>query len=312
MKQDIFAGIDVSKRELEVCIRPLDKGAVFPNDEEGAASALSFVMSFSPCLIVLEATGGLETLLVGVLAAKRCPVVVINPRQVRDFAKATGRLAKTDSIDAHVLAHFAEAVRPAIRPLKDSETQKLDALNTRRRQVVEMLKAEQNRLTAAPLYVREDIQESIDWLARRLERINKDIDKFIKNSSVWREKDIILQSTPGVGPVLSRTILSGLPELGVLNRKQIAALVGVAPFNRDSGTFRGRRSIWGGRSDVRAVLYMSAMAAIRFNPVIKKFYERLRNAGKLYKVAVTACMRKLLVILNTMMREGKCWDAVCS
>lgn len=312
MKQDVFAGIDVSKQELEVCIRPLEKRAVFSNDDEGAASAMAFVMSFSPCLIVLEATGGLETRVAGVLAAKGCPVVVMNPRHVRNFAKATGKLAKTDSIDAHVLAHFAEAVRPELRPLKDSETQKLDALNTRRRQVVEMLKAEQNRLATAPLYIREDIQENIEWLARRLERINKDIDKFIKNSSVWREKDNILQSVPGVGPVLSRTILSGLPELGALNRKQIAALVGVAPFNRDSGTFRGRRSVWGGRSNVRSVLYMSAMTAIRFNPVLKKFYERLRNAGKLYKVAMTACMRKLLVILNTMMREGKRWDATCS
>lgn len=309
MEKDVFVGIDVSKKELEVFLRPLEKHAVFWNDDAGIASALAFVVSSSPTLIVLEATGGLETRVVVALAAKGCPVVVINPRQVRDFAKATGQLAKTDSIDARVLAHFAEAVRPELRKLKDTETQRLDALSTRRRQIVEMLTAEKNRLTMSPLYIREDIQENIDWLEKRLDRVNKDIDKFIKKSALWREKDTILQSMPGVGPVLSVTLLSGLPELGALNRKQIAALVGVAPFNRDSGIYRGRRSIWGGRADVRSILYMSAMSAIRFNPVIEKFYKRLRDAGKLHKVAMTACMRKLLIILNTMMRRGQCWDA---
>lgn len=312
MKTGIFAGIDVSKKELEVFLRPTGKSATFANDDEGITALVSFVKSFSPRLIVLEATGGLEMRSVSALAAKRCPVVVINPRQVRDFAKSTGRLAKTDSIDAGVLAHFAEAVRPELRALKDAEVQKLDAFNTRRRQIVDMLTAEKNRLVMAPLPIREDIQENIDWLEKRLAKVNKDIDRFIKKSPLWREKDNLLQSMPGVGPVLSATILSGLPELGALNRKQIAALVGVAPYNRDSGVFRGRRSIWGGRADVRSVLYMGAISAIRFNPVIKRFYERLRAAGKLHKVALTACMRKLLVILNTMMRQGKHWDTTCS
>lgn len=312
MSELVFVGIDVSKKELEVAERPTGQHAVFSNDESGVASMVAFVMSFSPSLIILEATGGLEIRAVGALAVKGCPVVVVNPRQVRDFAKATGRLAKTDSIDAQVLAHFAEAVRPDVRPLKGAEAQMLDAMSTRRRQLVEMLTAEKNRLFASPLCVREDIEVSIRWLESRLSKLNEDIDQFIKGSPLWREKDNILQSAPGVGPVLSMTILSDLPELGTLNRKEIAALVGVAPLNRDSGMFKGRRSIWGGRSCVRSVLYMGALSAIRFNPVIKKFYERLKEAGKCHKVAITACMRKLLVILNAMVRQSRCWSATCS
>lgn len=311
-KQQVFIGIDVSKKELDVALRPMGTRTVFSNDEDGISSLVDFVRSFSPVLVILEATGSLETGAVGALAAKRCPVVVVNPRQVRDFAKATGKLAKTDSIDAHVLAHFAEAVRPEVRALKDAETQNLDALNTRRRQIVEMLTAEKNRLLMAPSWTRKDIKSHIDWLEKCLHKVNKEMDKLLKKSPVWREKDNILQSTPGVGPVLSITLLSDLPELGTLNGKQIAALVGVAPLNRDSGTFKGRRTIWGGRAGVRSILYMSAMSAIRFNPVIKVFYERLRAAGKVHKVAVTACMRKLLVILNAMIRKGNCWNVACS
>ena len=311
-ERQVFIGIDVSSKELEVALRPMGTRSVFSNDEDGILSLVDFVTSFSPRLVVLEATGGLETGVTGALAAKGCPVVVINPRQARDFAKATGKLAKTDSIDAHVLAHFADAVRPEVRAFKDSETQNLDALNTRRRQIVGMLTAEKNRLVMAPIWTRKDIKSHIDWLEKCLRKANKEMDKLLKKSPVWREKDNILQSTPGVGPVLSVTILSGLPELGTLNRKQIAALVGVAPLNRDSGAFKGRRAIWGGRADVRSVLYMSVMSAIRFNPVIKGFYQRLRNAGKIHKVAATACMRKLLVILNTMIRNGHCWNVACS
>lgn len=311
-KQQVFIGIDVSKKKLDVALRPMGTRVVFSNDEDGISSLVDFVRSFSPVLVILEATGSLETGAVGALAAKRCPVVVVNPRQVRDFAKATGKLAKTDSIDAHVLAHFAEAVRPEVRALKDAETQNLDALNTRRRQIVEMLTAEKNRLLMAPSWTRKDIKSHIDWLEKCLRKVNKEMDKLLKKSPVWREKDNILQSTPGVGPVLSITLLSDLPELGTLNGKQIAALVGVAPLNRDSGTFKGRRAIWGGRAGVRSILYMSAMSAIRFNPVIKVFYQRLRAAGKVYKVAVTACMRKLLVILNAMIRNGNCWNVACS
>jgi transposase len=307
-KQQVFIGIDVAKKELEVAVRPTGHHCVFTNDEDGIACLVEFVQCCSPMLIVLEATGGLETVVVSALAAKGCPVVVVNPRQARDFAKATGKLAKTDSIDAHVLAHFADAVRPEIRALKDVEAQNLDALNTRRRQIVEMLTAEKNRLLMAPVWTRKDIQRHIDWLEKCLDKVNRELEKLLKKSPVWREKDSILQSTPGVGPVLSVTLLADLPELGTLNGKQIAALVGVAPLNRDSGMFRGRRSIWGGRADVRSILYMSTMSAIRFNPVIKVFYQRLRAAGKVHKVAVTACMRKLIVILNAMIRDGHCWN----
>jgi transposase len=244
------------------------------------------------------------------LADKGLPVVVINPRQVRDFAKATGKLAKTDTIDAHLIARFGEAVRPELRLLKDQEAQKLTALITRRRQIVEMITAEKNRLNAAPKWTSKDIQTNISWLEKCLKKVDKDLKNLLKKSPVWREKDEILQSTPGVGPVLSMTLLSGLPELGNLNRKEIAALVGVAPLNRDSGLFRGKRMIWGGRANIRSVLYMSATCAMRFNPTIRIFYERLRSAGKLHKVAITACMRKLLVILNTMIKNRTYWSTV--
>ncbi len=312
VKQQVFIGIDVCKRELEVALRPTGNRSVFSNDDEGIAHLVDFVRSNSPSLVVLEATGGLETGVVGALAARECPVVVVNPKQVRDFARATGKLAKTDSIDAHVLAHFADAVRPEVRALKNVEAQNLDALNTRRRQIVEMLTAEKNRLLIAPSWTRGDIRSHIDWLEKCLHKVNKEINKLLKNSPVWREKDNILQSAPGVGPVLSATLLAGLPELGVLNSKQIAALVGVAPMNRDSGMFKGRRTVWGGRSNVRCILYMGVMSAIRFNPSIKMFYQRLRAAGKVHKVAATACMRKLLVILNAMLRDGRCWNVAGS
>jgi transposase len=309
-EKEVFVGIDVSKEKLDVAVRPSGELMSFSNDEDGISVMADFIKPFSPLLIVFEATGGLETASVGMLAAKGLPVVVINPRQVRDFAKATGRLAKTDAIDAHVIARFGEAVRPEVRPLKDEETKKLAALITRRRQIVEMITAEKNRLSRTTPWTLKDIQNHVAWLEKCLKKADKNLNDLLRKSPVWREKNDILQSTPGVGPVLSMTLLSNLPELGALNRKQIAALVGVAPLNRDSGSFRGKRMIWGGRASIRSVLYMSVTCAIRFNPVIKKFYQRLRDAGKLHKVAMTACMRKLLVILNTMIKNRTCWGTV--
>ena len=236
------------------------------------------------------------------------PVVVVNPRQVRDFAKATGTLAKTDALDAAVLAHFAAAVRPTPRPLPDAATQSLAALVTRRRQLVEMLTAERNRLGSAPRVLRAEIQAHITWLKRRLGRLDADLHQAIRTSPAWRVQDDLLQSVPGVGPVLAVTLLASLPELGTLNRKAIAALVGVAPLNRDSGTRQGRRMVWGGRAAVRAVLYMGTLVAVRHNPVLRAFYQRLRAVGKLPKVALTACMRKLLTILNAMLKQQTRWN----
>lgn len=308
--REVFIGIDVSKEKLDVAVRPTGEFMSFSNNEDVISCVVDFVKFFTPSLVVLEATGGLETAAVGMLADKGLPVVVINPRQVRDFAKATGKLAKTDAIDAHLIARFGEAIRPERRLLKDQEAQKLTALITRRRQIVEMITAEKNRLHAAPKWTSKDIQTNIAWLEKCLKKVDKDLKNLLKKSPVWREKDEILQSTPGVGPVFSMTLLSGLPELGNLNRKEIAALVGVAPLNRDSGLFRGKRMIWGGRANIRSVLYMSATCAMRFNPTIRIFYERLRLAGKLHKVAITACMRKLLVILNTMIKNRTYWSTV--
>ena len=258
--------------------------------------------------MVLEATGGLEVPLASALAAAALPVAVVNPRQVRDFAKATGRLAKTDALDAQVLAHFAEAVRPAIRQLRDADTQELNAMTTRRNQVMTMLVAERNRLGRALPAVPASIQAHIAWLEQELKDLDDGLRQTLRRSPAWREKDDLLPSVPGVGEQLSVSLLAYLPELGTLNRKQIAALVGVAPINRDSGTMRGRRGVWGGRARVRMVLYMGALVASRHNPVIRQFYQRLLAAGKSKKVALTACMRKLLVILNGMVKSGQRWN----
>jgi transposase len=255
----------------------------------------------------LEATGKLEVPLASALAAAGLPVAVVNPRQVRDFAKASGLLAKTDLLDAQILARVAEVMRPEPRPLADEQTQALAAILARRRQLIEMLTAEKNRLGAAPKPVRKSLRAPIVWLEREVAHTDADLAQAIRESPVWRAKDDRLRSTPGVGPVLATTLLAGLPELGTLNRKQIAALVGVAPLNRDSGTLRGKRTIWGGRAHVRAVLYMAAVVAARYNPVIRTFYHRLLAAGKAKKVALTACMRKLLTILNAMMKHRTPW-----
>jgi len=304
-----FIGIDVAKASLDIAIHP--EGTVWSchNEEAKFTALVKQLRQREPKLIVLEATGGLELPAVAALASAGLPVVVVNPRQVRDFAKATGQLAKTDRIDAQVLARFGEAVRPAIRPLKDMKTRELDALLTRRRQLTDMLTAEKNRLSSAPKPVRKDIKNHIAWLEKRLRDVNNGLNSAIKDSPIWREHDEILQSTPGVGPVLSVTLLAELPELGTLNRRQIAALAGVAPFNRDSGRFRGKRAIWGGRAEIRSVLYMSTLTAVRCNPVIRAFYLRLISAGKKHKVAMTACMRKLLTILNIMIKNQTSWNS---
>lgn len=306
-KENVFIGIDVSKDKIDVAVRPAGESMVFANTNDGLSLMVEFVRSTDPVLVVLEATGGFERDALRSLTSAQLPAVSINPRQVRDFAKAMGILAKTDAIDAHVIAWFAEAAKPKIRPVKTPDEEKLDALNARRFQIVDMLTSERNRLGIAPEWIKKDIQDHIKGLEKRLARINRDLDKLIAKNPVWRRKSELLQSVPGVGPVMARTMLADLPELGTLNRRKISALVGVAPMNRDSGTFKGRRSIWGGRAKVRCVLCMSALTAIRHNPKIKVFYERLVSAGKKFKVALTACMRKLLIILNTMIKNGTCW-----
>jgi transposase len=308
MNSEKFIGIDVSQSYLDVNVVPNEQTVQFANDETGVAQLVKFVKSIRPALIVLEATGGLETLVVSILSTKQYPVVVVNPRQVRDFAKASGKLAKTDKIDAAVIAEFARALRPEVRPLKDEQTQLLSALNARRRQIVDMLTAEKNRLHRAPMPNRKNIATHIRWLEKNLTDINKDIRKNIRKTPVWREKDDILQSFKGVGPTTSASLLSDLPELGCLESKKIAALVGVAPFNCDSGRYRGRRRVWGGRSQVRRILYMATLSAVHSNPAIKSFYDRLRQSGKSHKVALIACMRKTLVILNAMVKNQTFWQ----
>ena len=306
---ELFVGIDVSKAVLDIAVAPTGEAWLVTNSTEGMQQLVRRLGEISPKLIVLEATGGLERRAVAALAGASLPVVAVNPRQVRDFAKATGQLAKTDAIDAAVLALFADRIRPQVRPLRDEETQELEALVVRRRQVVDMITAEKNRLIAAPpsKRVRTAIGKTIKWLQKQLEEIDSDLDNAVKGSPIWREKDDLLQSVPGVGKVLSRTMLSLVPELGTLGKKQIAALIGVAPLNWDSGLHRGRRSIWGGRAQVRSVLYMGALVAARFNPVIRAFHARLVAAGKLPKVALVACMRKLLTILNAIVRDRTPW-----
>jgi transposase len=304
----IFIGIDVSKARLDVAIRPSGQTESVSNDTAGIEALVKRLSENRPALIVLEATGGVERAVTRALASAELPVVVVNPRQVRDFAKATGQLAKTDRIDALVLARFAEAVRPAVRPLPDELTIELRALIARRRQITEMIVAERNRLSGASKSVRKRIDAHIRWLEAELDRADRDLDQSIRQSPIWQENQELLQSVPGIGPVISRTLLAELPELGQLNRKQMAALVGIAPLNRDSGTMRGRRTIWGGRASVRAVLYMAALVASKRNAIIRAFYQRLRTAGKAPKVALVACMRKLLTILNAMIKHKTRWS----
>jgi transposase len=307
-KSKTFIGIDVSKKLLEVAahesdyqFRCADKASAFPE-------LIAELIALRPALIVLEATGGLEIPVTAALHAAGLPVVVVNPRQVRAFAKATGQLAKTDRLDARVLAHFAAAIKPPLRPIKSKDELELDALVGRRGQLIEMLTAEKNRRgSAATDTVREEIKQHIDWLEERIAELDEQLQAQLKTSSLWQAKDVILQSTPGIGPVVSFSMIADLPELGTLNRQQISKLVGVAPLNNDSGQQRGTRHIYGGRARVRCMLYMAAFTATRHNPVIKEFYQRLMAKEKPFKVVMTACMRKLLTIINVMIRDNTPW-----
>lgn len=304
----VYIGMDVSKATLDICVS--DGETWQAANDDGAMEALcARIAALHPTLIVLEATGGYELRAAAALAAAGLPVAVVNPRQVRSYARSVGQLAKTDRIDARILARFAAAVQPEARPLPEAETREIEALITRRRQLVAMITAEANRLSAAPSITRNEIKTHIAWLRRQQAKIDETIDDRVRRSPIWRAKDDLLRSVPGIGSKTSSTLLAMLPELGTLNSKQIAALVGVAPLNQDSGTFRGRRRVYGGRVRVRTALYMAALVASRYNPVLKDFYGRLRAAGKPAKVALVACMRKLLIIVNAMVRCGRAWDA---
>ena len=304
----VYAGIDVAQDEVVIALAPGGEQWASATTPVALGEAVARLRQCAPALVVLEATGGLEAPLVALLAEAGLPVVVVNPRQVRDFARATGRLAKTDALDAAVLALFAERIRPEPRPLPDAAARRLGALLARRRQLLDMLVAEQHRLARADADVIQDVRAHIAWLRKRVAGLDDELSRAIKASPLWRAKDDLLQSVPAVGRVLALTLIAELPELGTLNRKQIAALVGVAPLNRDSGAFRGKRMVWGGRASVRTTLYLAAMCGTRFNPTLRAFYHRLLAAGKPKKVAQVACARKLLTILNAMARSGTPWQ----
>jgi len=311
MTKATFVGIDVSKDRLDVAVVPSGESFSVPNDDEGIEKLISRVRDLDAALILLEATGGLERRALARLVTTGLRAMAVNPRNVRDFARALGKLAKTDRLDAVILARFAKAMRPEWRPMADEQTQQLQEHLTRRRQLVEMITAEKNRLlTVEHRGIRKQIKATIEWLEKQLNINEYDLDQAIKETPVWREKADLLKTVPGVGRVTVSTMLALLPELGMLTRKQIAALVGVAPFNRDSGTLRGRRAVWGGRAAVRAVLYMAALVGTRFNPAIRAMYLRLIAAGKRKKVAVVACARKLLTILNAILRTRTPWRSV--
>jgi transposase len=304
----VVVGIDVSKRRLDVCLMPEGKVFAVSNDQRGIDELLGRLLKLRPELVVLEATGRYERPAAAAIAASGIAVAVVNPRRARDFAKATGRLAKTDEIDAEVLARFAAAIGPSPSVLPDEEAQALQAILTRRRQILEMLTAENNRLRMAPEAVAKRIRAHMKWLEKEIERTDRDLDEAVEANTTFKANEALLRSVPGVGPVLARTLLAELPELGTLTHKRLCALVGVAPFNRDSGQRRGKREVWGGRAPVRAALYMATLlVATRHNPVLKRFYERLLRAGKPKKVALVACMRKLLSILNAVMRDRVVW-----
>jgi transposase len=305
----MYVGIDVAKERLDVHIRPAGEAFAVARDGEGLAMLATRLGALGPRLVVLEATGGFEVMVAAALAAAQLPLAVVNPRQIRDFARATGQLAKTDALDAAVIAHFAEAVHPEPRPVPDEQARALGELVARRRQVVEMIGAESHRrrqLTQRRVLRRVDRHLAV--LQEELSEIERELDGSIRGTPAWRENDDLLKSVPGIGPAVARTLLAELPELGTLGRKQIAALVGVAPLNRDSGTMRGRRTTWGGRATVRTALYMAALVAARHNPVIAAFYQRLRTKGKPAKVALVACMHKLLLILNAILRDRRPWQ----
>lgn len=304
----VFVGIDVSKSRLDVHVRPTGEEWFVANDDVGHAALVQKLVAMSPQLVVLEATGGYQAAVVAELSLQKVQVAVVNPRQVRDFAKATGRLAKTDSIDASALSHFAEAIRPEPRPLLDAPMLELQALVLRRRQLIDMRTAEKNRLETCNVQrVRRDLQKTIAWLTRRIGQVDDDIDTRVRNTPMWRDREDLLASVPGVGSTTARTLLTQLPELGQLNRREIAALVGLAPFNNDSGLRRGSRSIRGGRAEVRSVIYMATVTAAHRNRTIRAMYLRLLEAGKCKKVALIACARKLRTILNVMVRTNTAW-----
>lgn len=308
--EQICVGIDVSKDSLDLAIHPHHEVRRFANTTTGIGKAVRHVMDLGSVLVVMEASGGYEISLAAALGEAGIPTAVLNPRQVRDYARSTGKLAKTDAIDARILAEFAAVVRPEPRPLADSETMELREILARRSQLNEMITAERNRLHRAHGPLREQIRAHIIWLEGSLSDMDSELKRFIEGSPLWREKDNLLKSVPGIGPVLSSTLVADLPEIGTLNRKQIAALVGVAPFNRDSGKMRGKRSCWGGRANVRATLYMATLVATRCNPVISSFYQRLCAAGKAKKAAIMACMHKLLTIVNAMIKHQTTWHSV--
>jgi transposase len=309
MKTQVFVGLDVSKQHLDVAVRPQGRHFVTPNNDRGLKQLVKCLTALKPQLIVLEASGGYEFLAIAALAEAQLPVALINPQAVRKFAGATGKLAKTDKIDAQVLAHFAEALRPEPRPLPDQGHQALKATLQRRQQVVKMIGQEKNRLEKTYIAaVRQDIEAHLAWLHQRLKELNRDLDDQIRQSPLWKDRDRLYQSIPGVGPVVSRAVITQLPEAGTLSGKKAVALAGLAPYNRDSGRFRGKRMIRGGRSYLRRMLYMAAVVASRYNPVIRAFYQRLLNAGKPKKLALTACMRKLVLIINAMAKNNQPWN----
>jgi transposase len=306
-KEQVVAGIDVSKAVLDFAVLPSGELAQVGNDATGIEELSKKLKSLAADLVVMEATGGYETAVATALVSAGFRVAVVNPRQIRDFAKATGRLAKSDRIDAQVIAAFGEAIEPEIVQLPDEEARKLEALLVRRRQLVAMRVQEVNRLGLAQGAMRKSIKAHIDWLEKQIDKLDIDLTAGLRSSPAWRVKDELLRTFKGVGPMTSSTLVIALPELGQLDRRAIAALVGLAPFNCDSGVMRGRRSIYGGRSQVRTMLYMAATTAVRSNPVIRAFYERLKARGKPHKVAMVACMRKMLTILNAMVRQSTPW-----
>lgn len=304
----LFVGIDVAKAELEIALRPSGERWSVSNTPQGQRQLAQRLRRCSVERIVLEASGGYEKPVLAVLGAAGLPVIAVNARQVRDFAKALGILAKTDRLDAQVLAHFAEAIRPSLRPLPSAQAEALQGLLVRRRQLVQMLATEKTRLHQAQPRVRPSVERLIEHLETQLSALDAELSAQIEASPLWKQKEDLLQSVPGVGPTLARTLIAALPELGRLNRQKISTLVGVAPLAEDSGQHRGVRRIWGGRAEVRAVLYMSTLSAVRYNPVLRAFYHRLLDRGKPKKVALVACMRKLLVILNAMLKHQTRWS----